>query len=288
MALSPTIDLEEVYSAIQNELDDVYTDGIISAAIFNKKTPKRLLLYAINQADIHICLKLKLKSYVFLYAPADLKTIFFDRQAEWVKGRNDEYTSIKTVDNVQYAYLIGNQDYLDVVSCDSEIALAFSDLPENEAATPIGLWNSEANDVHSKLEDYQYQRTTKLVYPIQFSANRFYVDSRRRMIVLAEPFSTPKWILVNAAIAPVRLSLKDISKTDLDDYEIRAPYNARQWLINRAMTHVLPNRAAQEGGYFDMEVKSERETFQTLPSEGNVIIPGDEMSGNYEADFSDF
>lgn len=282
---NPSINLSEIYAALDNELDDLYAEGVISASIYNKKNQKRLLLYAISQADRHIALQVKLSGHVAIYVPAGQRTIFFLRQAEyvgqWIAAHSDE----KAEDAGQYSLLLDEGAYLDVISVLSNYAHAYGTLPVSDAADPSDVIKHALPGDTENRQGNKYAVTGGRVVTQRPSGRHFYVEPNSRKMVLSEAFDSAMWLRFTAQIAPVEVSITELTKSELDQYEIRTPYWARQWLIHTAMTRLLSNRAASEAGYFDTEQKYRQEALQNRPGTGNVIIDGSEMDGNYEASF---
>lgn len=282
----PSINLKSILAELDNELDDLYNEGVISASIYNKKAQQRMLVNAISQADRHIALQMKLAAHVAVYVPADQRTVFFSRQSEFVDQWMDEHSEMKAADARQYALLLDDKSFLQIVSVISTYAYAFGELPVSAAPSADDrLRNRLASEVEDKRE-YTYATTTGTVKVEKPSGKSFYADADRRKMVLSESFGSPTWLRFEAQIAPVGVPITDLSKSELECYKIRSPYYTREWLINRSMVQLLSNRAASEGGYFDTEQKSKAEAFDNKPGTGNVIISGDELDGNYESDFT--
>lgn len=282
----PSIDLSEIYAELDNELDDLYTDGIISAAIYGKKNTKRLLLHAISSADRHICLRLKLSANVAVFVPSGQRTIFFRRQNEFIADFVDEHSAV--TDGYQLALLIGEEQYLDVISVLSNYAHAYSTLPVSEEESPTDvLYNSLASDVENR-PSRKFSVTGGRVVTQRPSGKRFYVEPNSRKMVLSGPFSADTWLKFKAQIAPVETKITGLTEAALDEYEIRTPYYGRRWLVYRAMTTLLPGRAASEAGYFELESRSELETLDNRPGTGNVVIGGDELTDSYEGNLDNF
>lgn len=282
---NPSINLDEVYAEIDNELDDLYTDGIISSAIYNKKSQKRFLLYAISGADKHIAQQIALDAIVAIYVPANQRTIFFQRQKEYVEEWFNAHSNVRASDVQQYSLLINEYAFLDVVSVLSTYAHAYNTLPIEEAPDPTDvLKHSLASDTENK-ETEKFLVTGGRVVTVRPSGRRFYVEPNSRKLILSDPYDTAMWLRFKAQICPVQVHVTKLSGDELDNYKIRSPYWTQQWLVERAMVNILPKRAAIDAGYIDFEEKAKQEALTNRPGTGNVILGGDELDGNYENNF---
>lgn len=279
------ISLAEIYAVISNELEDLYEEGVISAAIYNKKTPKRLLLHAINQADKHICLKLKVKKYVSVFVPEGQKSVFFDRQKEYLTQYENQFSAIQSSDPNQYAALSENPSFMQVVSVVSQFGMAYDEIPFQESQSGIRINAGLYTEVESPDETQSYQVTGGAVKTHVTGGQKFWIDPVERRMNLSQPFDSDKWVRFMAQIAPLEISILTATTDEINNYLIRSPFFCREWLIDRTMIHLLSRRAAAAGGYYDSEAKSEVESMQKHPGTGNVIIPGNELDGNYESNF---
>lgn len=281
----PTILLEEVYAVIDNELDDLATDDLISQSVYSKKSAKRQQLYAINAADRHICLQIALSNLVSVFVPKQLRTIFFNRQTEYVGKVIDAHASIKAIDEIQFSYLTDETQYLDVVSVLSNFAFAYNTLPvETQPEPDEVMTHGLEGQVHNR-ETFTYQLTDGSIVQSKRPGRQFFVQPNSRKMVLSKAFDTDMWVQFIAQVAPVRVQTANLTKGELDEYQILAPYWCREWLINKALTEILPRRVSAEAGFINLEQQSRVESFQNRPGTGNVIIDGDELGGNYESNF---
>lgn len=282
----PTILLDEIKGAIDSALDDLYTDGVISAAIYNKKSTERFVVWAINSADRHVCLQTALSSIMNIYVPAGQKTVFLERQKEYLSNYLAEHDDVKLSDQSQYAYLVSDSRRLDIVSVLSNYANIYGDLPVEEGASPADVMYHALPQQVQNQTTRKYLGTTGNVYEEIPKGKTFYVEPNSRKIVLSEKTGSAIWMQFEAQVAPVGLKVTELNTTELDDYKIMCPYWAKDWLLFNALTRILPAPAASKYGYFDLETKAKAEAFQNKPGTGNVIIPGDDMDGNYEGNFS--
>lgn len=282
----PSIATDEIYALVETELEDLKTDGIISSAIYNKKASRRILLYAVNAADRHIALQLKLSSFISIFAPSGNRTVFFARQKEYVQNWIEAHSDVETFDDQQFSYLVDEMGFLDVISVRSNYAHAFETLPVNNQPDPgETLVHSLAQQVDDK-DNYKFVGTTGRVYTAQPTHRRFYVEPNSRKMILSEAFSGDRWIRFKAQIAPITINSLKLSSSELDHYKIMSPYWAQEWLLARALIKLLPMSVATKAGYYDIEAKARVEAFENRPGTGNVIIGGDELDGNYESDFN--
>lgn len=282
----PSIPVAEIYAAIENELEDLKTDGFISSAIYDKKTPRRVLLYAINTADRHIALQIKLSSLIAVFAPSGVRTIFFARQKEYVQNWLDAHSEVEASDPQQFGFLVDELGFLDVISVRSNYGFAFEVLPvDAEPDAKERLLHSLPGQVDNQGR-YRYAGTSGKVFTETPKGKRFYVEPNSRKMVLSESFSGDRWVRFDAQIAPVTLNILQISSSEVEHYKIMSPYWTRDWLLARAISELLPMKVRAEAGYDQMEQKYRAEAFENRPGTGNVIIPGDELSGNYESDFN--
>lgn len=281
----PSINLDHIYAALDNALDDLYHDGLLSAAIYTKKNQRRMLLAAINSADRHICLQLKLSERVAIYVPSGQRTIFFSRQKEYIGQRNTAHADVKDTDTSQYALLLDERAYLDIISVLSNHGYAYGELPVEESADPTDVLVHSLPSQTENRQGRKFQTTSGRVVTERPSGRRFYVEPNSRKMVLSKAYSSDQWIVFLGQIAPVQVQPVELTKSELELYRIRAPYFAQRWLIHRAMVEILPPRAAAESGYMDTEQAARREAFTNKPGTGNVIIEGDELDGNYDSNF---
>lgn len=278
------MDLQEMYSVLENELEDLYSEGVISSAIYNKKSPKRLRLAAINQADRHICLTIKLSKNVSVFIPTGQTVAWFDRQSEYQAAFAAQYSGIS--DTNQRDIFTADLAFTQVVSVISEFGMAYDQIPLDGATSGIRIKSALPDQVETPAGGKDYQTTGGLVHTISRPDPVFYVNPVDRKMVLSKPFDSDKWVRFEAQIAPLSLKVLTAEKATLDQYTIMSPYFCRDWLIDRAMINLLSRRAASAGGFYDSEAKSARESLQNAPGTGNVIIPGDELDGNYESNFN--
>jgi len=281
----PTIFLEEVYAVIDNELDDLATDDLISQSVYSKKSAKRQQLYAINAADRHICLQIALSSLVSVFVPKNLRTVFFNRQTEYVGKVIDAHAGIKDIDEIQFSYLTDETQYLDVISVLSNFAFAYNTLPV-ETAPEISeiLTHGLEGQVHNR-DEFVYTLSSGTQFKPVDNNRQFFVQPNSRKMVLSNAFDSDMWVQFIAQVAPVRAKTAQMTKGELDEYQVLAPYWTREWLINKALIEILPRRVVVETGYDTLEQQSKAEAFQNRPGTGNVIIEGDELGGNYESNF---
>lgn len=283
---NPTINLSEIKGALNVALDDMYSDGIISSAIYNKKTAERFLIWAINSADRHICLQVALDAIVTIYVPANQRTVFFARQAEYVSNFLAQHSDVQTADATQYAYLIAENQYLDVISVLSNYANFYETLPVDEAADPDDIFYHALPQQVEYREGRKYLGTTGTVYNENPTGKKFFVDVNSRKMVLSEPKTSAGWFQLKAQIAPTDVNVTELATSELDDYKIFTPYWAKDWLMIRAINNLISPVAAAQTGYADLEQLRRAEAFQNRPGTGNVTLSGDDMSGGYEGDFT--
>lgn len=286
MADNATIPTKTFLADIENELSDLYTDGGISAAIYNLKNQKRMLVHSLMQADRHICLQLKVAAHVVIFVPSGIRTIFFDRQGEYIGDHVDDYDEL-TDDEVQFSLLISEDEYLDVISVLSNWAHAYGDIPVQHSEPKETLRNSTPGMTDNP-RNRKYQLTSGSTYYESPEEKRFYCEPNSRKMILSQSFESNRWLRFKAQIAPVDPDAVGQTDHQLDDYVIRSPYFARQWLLVATMQRLLSLSAAQAGGYFDLEQKFKKDAFDNKPGTGNVIISGQELDGNYENHLNDF
>lgn len=282
-----TISTASMLADIKEELSDLYTDGGISAAIYNVKNNRRPIIHALIKADRHICLQEKVSAHVSIFVPSGQRTVFFSRQKQFYKKFVNQHSDVKSSDAQQYALLLAEDEFLDIISVRSNWAHAYEDIPVDDAEPKEILENSLPTQTEDPVSR-KYQLTSGTVEYERPEKKRFYIEPNSRKMVMSTAFSSDRWVKMYAQIAPVGERVLKMSKASLDDYVVRSPYYARQWLLMVAMQRLLSSKAAQAGGYFELEQKFKQDARINKPGTGNVVVSGDELDGNYEADMNDF
>jgi len=282
----PTILLPEIKGFIDSALDDLYNEGLITAASYNKKSAERFILWAINNADRHICLNIALSATISLYVPADLRTIFFERQEEYVSEWLTAHDTIEAADTKQYAQLIDESQRYSVVSVLSETANAYGTLPVGEIGSPASILHHALPHQIGYEKGRKYIGTTGQVYTEQPNRQYFYVEPNSQKMILSKAFSAPRWVTFEAQIAPVNYHITNFADSELDDYEILAPYWCKDWLMHEAIVRTVSPVVANNSGYIQAREQARLMAFQNRPGTGNVIIGGDDLDGNYESSFN--
>jgi len=287
MSSNATIQTNTFLADVENELSDLYIDGGITAAIYNLKNQTRPIVHALIQADRFICLQLKVAAHIAIFVPSGQRTIFFSRQKEHVGDFINQYADVKATDKGQYALFLAQDEFLDVVSVLSTWAYAYDKIPIASAQAKEKLENSEPGQLEGT-QARKYSTTSGAVKYEQSPTKRFYCEPNTRKMVLSDSFAADRWLRFKAQIAPIEPNAAEYTKSEIDNYVIRSPYFARQWLLMVTMQRLLSTKGAQAGGYYDLEQKFKKDAFDNKPGTGNVIISGSELDGNYEAELNDF
>lgn len=287
MSGNPTIDTDSLVADIKEELHDLLLDEVISAGKYNVKNEDRLITHALIKADRHICLQEKVSSHVSIFIPAHQRTVFFSRQKRYESKFVSQHSEVKDSDAGQYAHLLAENQFLDVISVRSNWAHAYGDIPIDESEPKEVLEVAQPTQTEDP-ESRKYQLTSGTVEYERPQKKYFYVEPANRKLVLSTAFSGDRWLRFHAQIAPIDQGVIKQNDFDLDSYKIYAPYYTRQWLLMVAMQRLLSARVAQAGGYHDLEAKFKKQAQENRPGTGNVVISGHELDGNYEADMNDF
>lgn len=282
----PSILLPEIMGVIDNILDDLYNDGVISSASYNRKSSDRFKLWAINSSDRNVCLNIALSTTVSLYVPPDLRTIFFDRQVEYLSEWIAAHSTIEAADSAQYARLVTRAERYDVISVLSAEAYAYASLPVGEIGAPDSVLTHALPEQIGNKQGNKYLTTTGRVVTEQPTRNQFYVEPNARKMILSDAFSSARWVRFEAQVAPVTAQVTDLATSEIDDYEILAPYWCKDWLAYDAIIRMISPVIANNAGYVQARDQARITAYQNRPGTGNVIIQGDELDGNYEDSFN--
>lgn len=286
--MSGEINTKQLIDYVKEELTDLKEQNIISPGMFEKKNNFRLIMRAINQADRDICLFEKYEDNVAIFVPSGRTTVFFKDQKAHVKEYFDEHSTLKTEDARQYAYLLDENAFLDIISVADSVAYVFDSIPLKGEKTFTTIDKGTLNDVYAAQK--RYFEPDKNVTTGGYNDNvqtYFTVHPSERKMLLSQPFDSDKWILFNAKIAPQELNVLDMEKSSLECYNIRSPYYTKAWLTLKALTELLPRTTAKEAGLAEDEILQQRRTRSLKPGTGNEVISGDEYTSAYEDEFND-
>jgi len=257
---SQDIDFQEIVEYVKSELVFLMEEDALSKPHFRRYKSFPMIGRAIAAADRQICLHEKIHEPVAIFIPAGRDTIFFEeqevRQGKWYEGKEESSN-----DDLDYAYKIGEDQFLSVISVKGNKGYLSKDLT-NFNATSCGYYE------HKSFESLKGS-----------SGKYFSLHPNRRKMLLSTPVGSDMWMIIDAYIAPQQIKGLGQSNTDFKYYRIFCPYYAKAWLTLKTLYNLLPTPVLSQAGLIDTMNYEEQATRRRKPGKGNIHIGEGDYAG---------
>lgn len=252
MGATVEISLKAIVQLIEDRLDDLQVDGLLTSGQYGKKRQLRQIINAVNDADIAICSELKIKRQVAVFVPegrTDIPLFIpvpFNLDPDWVlhagvwadSGVWDEGEVWNDDPDID-AFILQEQSFLDASDVVGRKVYVYDRYPMGK------------NRPVSELRFATYEQVRG-----GGSSCHIHFEPGSRRFRLTQAFSKDVFILFEAHIIPYKMDadrLRDITAVGPETYYIRTPGYGQRLLIERSLKNLLGYVVANKAGILAAE-----------------------------------
>lgn len=281
---SRSIHTEELAERILENLDDFFSDDLISSAAYSKKSSFTQVLRAINHADRITSRDMNRVAQVVMYVPADTNNIIFAEQYQYVADYIESIDSQEAdlIDR-DFVYFLGKDRFLDIIDILDRYLYVYN-------KHPVGGQNTESRIKKLSPEDFMGVEDRLRQLEETYWATPYYEDTPEETayayfmpdegrIVLSKQFKTESFLQFRGRLMPGIVSLRDLDGSTIKDedweiYTVLTPHWGIELLVQEALDWLLPMSASDARAIVKQEKAIQKEGFESKkPGDSNVIVP---------------
>lgn len=221
---------EHIANKVKDQLDSYRSMGILTNPMYDKFTSFRVLIEAINDADIEVCGAIRQTSQVVVFVPANTSEIIL--KGSELYDADHTNALLNSIPDLLADTFLNASPWTEIQEIRAQNLYVFSEYP----------LNGKKSESYVKLVSYSDLQGKRLNNndPNTNVSQIAYYDATRYRIQLSQSYSSDKFLSFEAYLSPEKIDFEEITDDAYDEYTICAPTVASKLMEYQAIKEVLP------------------------------------------------
>lgn len=253
-----------VADKVIDQLDTYREMELISSSLYGKLSGFRVLLDAINDADIAVSGMIKQNAQVVVFVPAGQSEVWL-RNSEIDTGKHYDAAALRNLSVENEQTLLNEAPWKQVGQIRSGFIHVFTDYPANGAV-------SAKKYLFVSFSRYQkVQRNAENCEDDNGYIAAAYYDATRFRIQLSSEIAQDSFVSFEAALLPEKIDFERFGENSYSQYDICAPAFAQKALVYQALAELMPAGMEITVGLTNMADREKRRLLSRMPKNHGIL-----------------